>query len=173
MPSLQPSAAARTAVFALSLLAGSLGLYWIAKAFVIDGHVRFGNPVDTAAAEAPHPLVIRAEITRVSQGELVRPGQTCDLLVQHAPRKDGRSECNAQVTCGARLLYGGPQRGYFPCQVTDGLRTDVIGLDASTSRTDQDPAFKLDTRLGVLSIWDDETGPLGAYKVDADVLSLR
>jgi hypothetical protein len=167
------SISARLLVLVLSGLLGAIGLFWIGKSFYVDGRFRLGNPVEAPAEAAPAPFAVRAEITRVSQGELVRPGQTCDFLVQRTVHKDGSYECNAQVMCGARLLYGGPGRGYFPCRITEGLRKDVVGIDPSTSRTDQDPALKIDTRLGVLSMWDDESGALGAYRVEADILSFQ
>jgi hypothetical protein len=179
MPNLCMSERPRTpqaqqrAVHAASAVLFAVGLFWISKAFVVDGKFRFGNPVAESGPEALSPIAVRAEVTRVSDGQVVRPGQRCDFLVQQKLRQDGSYECNAQVMCGSKLLFGGPERGYFPCRITEGLRRDVVGLDPSTSRRDSDPAFKIDTHLGVLSLWDDETGELGAFRLEAEILSVN
>jgi hypothetical protein len=179
MPNLSMSDRPRTsqadqrAVHALSAVLMAVGLFWIGKSFVVDGKFRFGNPVSEPAPDTLTPIAVRAEVTRVSDGQVVRPGQRCDFLVQQKVRHDGSYECNAQVMCGSKLLFGGPERGYFPCRITDGVRRDVVGLDPSTSRRDSDPAFKIDTHLGILSLWDDETGELGAFRLEAEILSVQ
>jgi hypothetical protein len=158
---------------ALSLL----GVYWIARAFVIDGKVRFGNPVGEAmpdfGAGDVEPLEIRAEVTHTKGKSGVSEGDKCEFLVERRARNEGSFYCNAQVLCGGRLLYGGPERGFFACRLFEGASRGVMGSDPSTTGADQDAAIHLDTRSGVLRIWDDARGPLGEFSVEADVLSVQ
>lgn len=167
------SVLARRTVLVGSLVVGLIGLYKIGHSSVVGGKLRFGNPVSglpEATGTLPLPLSVRAEVTRVSGADLARPGDTCDFLVELRQRDQGSAYCNAQITCGGKLLYGGPERGYFPCRFDDGDAREVIGNDPTTTRQDKDPALHLDTRAGVLHLWDDDSGALGAFDVEAEVL---
>jgi hypothetical protein len=167
----------RTVLF-LSAALCVVGLYWIGRAFVVNGKVRFGNPV---ARELPADVVdadydprhVRAEVTHVEGNHVVSPGDKCEFLIERRARDRNSFYCNAQVVCGGRLIYGGPDRGYFTCRLFEEPRRDVVGSDPNTTKDDQDGAIHLDTRAGVLRIWDDARGPLGAFRVEADVLSVQ
>lgn len=169
----------RRIVLWISGLLSLVGMYWIGRAFVVDGQVRFGNPVGGAhalprlSAGAFEPREVRAEITRVEGNPGVSEGDKCTFLVERRARDENSFYCNAQVVCAGKLLYGGPNRGYFPCRLFESPRRDVIGTDPSTTSADQDAALYLDTRAGVMRVWDDARGALGAFKVEADVLSVR
>lgn len=171
-----PSVLARRAVLYGSSVLGLLGLYWIGRSFVVDGRFRFGNPVSTLLAQevrtpvAP-PISVRAEVTRTNKKELVRLGQACEFLVEQRQREQGSYYCNAQVVCGEKLLYGGADRGYFPCRFFEGARRDVVGNDPTTTRQDKDAAMRLDTRAGILHVWDDEAGVHGAFDIEAEIIS--
>lgn len=167
----------RRGVLLLSTALSLVGMYWIARAFVVDGTLRIGNPVaadpEESASSGVAPLQIRAEVT-ASRGETgVSLGDKCEFLVERRARQEGSFYCNAQVSCGGRLLYGGPDRGYFACRFFETPRRGVMGSDPSTTGTDQDGAIHLDTRSGVLRVWDDARGPHGAFSVEADVLSAQ
>lgn len=165
---------ARRTVLVVSLLVAVAGLYKIGHAAVVGGKLRIGNPVSGLSAPSgplPAPVSVRAEVTRASGAELVRAGEICEFLVEQRQREDHSSlYCNAQITCGGKLLYGGPERGYFPCRFDDGDEREVVGNDPTTTKQDKDAALHLDTRAGVLRIWDDETGPHGAFDIEAEVL---
>jgi len=166
----------RRSVLAVSALLMVVGLAWIARSFRIDGKLRFGNPVGPllGAAEQPQqPQQVRAEVTHVQGNPVVRPGDRCEFLIERRVRPNEPLYCNAQVVCGGRLLYGGPDRGYFACKLYDDERRDVVGSDANTTSADQDSAIHLNTREGVMRIWDDEHGPLGQFVVEAEVLSIQ
>jgi hypothetical protein len=170
----ESSLLARRTVLVGSVLLAGLGLYKIGSAAFVGGKLRLGNPVSGLSAPQPAlpaPLAVRAEVTRVSGAELVRLGETCDFLVEQRQREDQSSlYCNAQITCGGKLLYGGPDRGYFACRFDEGDAREVVGGDATTTKQDKDAALHLDTRAGVLHIWDDESGVHGAFDIEAEVL---
>jgi hypothetical protein len=168
----------RRVVLSLSAVVAMVGFYWVGRAFVVDGRLRFGNPTEedllTGAEEGEQqPRQIRAEVTRVQGNQVVSLGDKCEFLVERRMRDKNSFYCNAQVVCGGRMLYGGPDRGYFACRLSEGSRRDVVGSDPNTTASDQDAAIHLDTRSGVLRIWDDARGPLGAFTVEADVLSVQ
>ena len=102
-----------------------------------------------------------------------RLSDKCEFLVRRRTKEDSSFECNAQVLCGDKLLYGGPGRGFFPCTLYEGQRRDVVGTDGATTAQDQDAALILNTRSGVMRIWDDEHGQLGAFRVEAEILSVQ
>jgi hypothetical protein len=151
----------------------------IGRSFVVDGALRLGNPISEGKHdEAPPqlvapPLTVRAEVTRVAGNGIVRPGESCHFLIEQRQRDARSFYCNAQVMCGGKLLYGGPERGFFPCRFYEGERRDVVGADPSTTREDKDSGFTIDTRSGVLRVWDDASGPHGAFDVEAEVLSAQ
>ena len=169
---------ARRVVLGVSALLCTMGLMRIGRSFVVDGHVRLGNPIrgegrEENALQGSAPLTVRAEVTRVGGAPVVQLGETCHFLVEQRQRDARSFYCNAQVMCGGKLLYGGPERGFFPCRFYEGERRDVVGTDPSTTREDKDGALSLDTRSGVLRLWDDLSGPNGAFEIEAEVLSVH
>jgi hypothetical protein len=166
----------RRLVLVVSVGLGLVGLYWIVRGFYVDGRWRFGNPIGTEVDPAPadpNPRVVRAEVVRVEGESGVRITDKCEFLVRRRTKEDQTFECNAQVLCGDKLLYGGPMRGYFPCTLYEGERRDVVGSDGATTSQDQDAALHLNTKSGVMRIWDDEHGELGKFRVEAEILSVR
>ena len=92
----------RRVVLALSALLGALGLFWIGRAFSVNGKLRFGNPTELSplASETPdpQPRQIRAEVTRVSGNPVVRAGDKCDFLVERRLRERDLFSCSeAQI----------------------------------------------------------------------------
>lgn len=177
MASIRPAIIARRIVLGLSALVGLLGLLGIGNAFLVNGKLRFGNPISGERKEQPvlgtPPLSVKAEVTRATGESGVRPGQACDLFVERRPRAGNDFECSAQVVCGGKLLYGGRGRGYFPCRFYEGDRRDVVGGEAETTRSDRDGALRIDTKQGVLRVWDDDTGHAGEFDIEAEVLSAQ
>ena len=167
----------RRVVLTGSAILAATGLFWIGRSFSIDGKLRLGNPTDwspiASDAPDPQPRQIRAEVTRVSGNPVVRAGDRCDFLVERRLRAHDEYYCNAQVVCGGRLLFGGPDRGYFPCKLYEDGRRDVVGGDPSTTAADQDAALLLNTHEGVMRIWDDAHGSLGEFSVEAEILSTQ
>jgi hypothetical protein len=174
MAASETSLLARRTLLVASLLLAGFGLYRIGQAAVVGGKLRIGNPVSPLPEPLgvmPAPLAVRAEVTRVRGADLVRLGEICDFLVEQRPRDDQHSlYCNAQIICGGKLLYGGPDRGYFACRFGDNDEREVVGNDPTTTKQDKDAALHIDTRAGLLHIWDDETGVLGAFDLEAEVL---
>lgn len=176
-----PGLLARRSVLAGSAALGLVGLYWIGHSFRVDGKLRFGNPVSPAIASeglalAAAPLSVRAEVTRSSNVNLIRQGDSCEFLVEQRQRDAQSYYCNAQVMCAGKLLYGGPDRGYFSCRFYDGEQgehRDVVGNDPTTTSEDKDAALHLDTRAGVVRVWDDGSGANGQFEVEAEVLSAQ
>jgi hypothetical protein len=165
-------------VLTASVLLLGVGLYWISRSFVVEGQLRFGNPVEAgpmlgAETSDPQPRQVRAEVTRVTGNAVVREGDKCEFLVERRLRDQDSFYCNAQVVCGGRLLYGGPDRGFFACKLSEQERRDVVGSDPNTTGADRDGAIHLNTIEGVMRIWDDEQGPLGAFAVEAEILSVH
>jgi hypothetical protein len=70
-------------------------------------------------------------------------------------------------------LYGGPERGFFACRFYQGERREVVGTDPSTTAEDKDSGLNLDTRTGVLRVWDDASGANGAFDMEAEVISAQ
>ncbi|HEX5659613.1 MAG TPA: hypothetical protein VFX59_20595 [Polyangiales bacterium] len=166
----------RRGVLALSAIAALVGLFWIGRSFSVGGKLRFGNPPQAGASELPDasPRQLRAEVTRVQGAAVARPGDKCEFLVERRRREPDSYWCNAQVVCGGRLLYGGPDRGYFPCKLyDDGEQRDVIGSDPHTTASDKDAAIAINSRESVMRIWDDDRGVLGEFVVEAEILSIQ
>lgn len=171
-----PGSTVRRLVLAVSSVLGGVGLYWLARGFVVDGRLRAGNPVATAPrtlqmGEARSILRVRVEVVRVVEGRVVRVGDKCDCLIEHS--RDRAPNCHAQVVCGGKLLYGDADSGYFPCLFSDREPLGVEGEDPTTSATDRDAAFYIDTRAGVMRLWDDASGELGAFSLEGEVLSVH
>lgn len=112
---------------------------------------------------------VRATVTEVSGLSDVAVGASCSADVTRSDRDDGTFWCNAQITCGARLVYGGPDAGYFPCVLYEGARRDVVGSDPSTSAEDQDAAMSMNTVGGTFEVHDDDSGRNGAMRLVARV----
>jgi hypothetical protein len=166
----------RRAVLALSAVLAAVGLFWIGRSFSVGGKLRFGNPPPAGASELMDtiPRQVRAEVTRVQGAVVARQGDKCEFLIERRRREPDSFWCNAQVVCGGRLLYGGPDRGYFPCRLYDeGDQPDVIGSDPHTTASDKDAAIAINTREGVMRIWDDAHGVLGEFVVEAEILSIQ
>lgn len=181
-----PSAPPQTSILRrLVLLASAgllaVGLYRIGKGFFVQGTLRFGNPVsavrpsdDMPEGDDPEPRRVRAEVTRVRGNQLARPYDHCEFLVRRRALQGGAYECRADVVCGGKVVYGGsPERGFFACKLYEEPRRDVVGTDPSTTQDDRDPALFLDTRAGVLRVWDDARGKEGAFEIEADVIDVE
>lgn len=128
-------------------------------------------PSAIGAAAEPDARVVRATVTSASGLADVTTGTVCTVEVRQSD--DPELPCRAQIDCGPRHLYGGESLGFFACTLTvGGARPDVQGADTLTTRQDTDPAMSLDTIAGTLSMRDDETGPLGAFTLTANVESV-
>jgi hypothetical protein len=171
----------QTTVLIVSGILGAIGALWIADAMYLDGELRVGNPVGASEFERGEPpRRVRAEVVRSTGESGVRVGAICEFLVQRVPLPNPdetsgkqRYYCNAQVSCGGTLVYGGPDRGFFPCVLHVGTQRHVVGADASTTRDDHDAAMKLDTPAGLLKVWDDRFGTLGEFEIVADVIQVE
>lgn len=117
--------------------------------------------------------MVRATVTAVEGSIGVDVGAECGFAVDRRDRSDGTFWCNAQIVCGGRLLYGGPEAGYFPCTLFEQPRRDVVGSDPQTHEDDRDAAMSIDTTTGALEIWDDASGELGRFRVRARVDSVE
>jgi len=116
-------------------------------------------------------IVARVQ-TVVGNPGRVTAGSTCDFRVTRHDRPDGTFWCNAQVSCGGTLLYGGPGAGFFDCTLYEQPQRHVVGEDPNTSATDRDAAMRLDTLRAELEVRDDASGRLGAFTVRAQVTSV-
>lgn len=171
----------RRVVLVMSAALLAVGLYRIGKGFYVNGSLRFGNPVtspgstgfDDMGAADPQPRRVRAEVTRVRGHQSVRVSDRCEFLVERRPLEKGAFYCNAQVLCGGKLVYGGPDRGFFACKLYSEPRRDVVGADNSTTGVDHDAGFSLDTRAGIMRVWDDARGREGAFEIEADVIDVE
>jgi hypothetical protein len=114
------------------------------------------------------PRLVRATITESSAAAVVPVGALCEFDVERTDNPDGSFACRAQVVCGGRLLFGGPEAGYFPCTLYEGPPRHVVGSDPNTTGTDGDAAMRLDTH-GTLEVWDDASGANGELRVAARV----
>jgi hypothetical protein len=103
----------------------------------------------------------------------LRAGTTCLFDVTRSDRPDGTFWCNAQVSCGGQLLYGGPGAGFFECTLYEQPERHVVGDDPDTTSADSDAAMHLDTLRNQLTVRDDASGRLGAFSVRARVTAVR
>lgn len=176
----------------LILLGGAGAAFWLLTARVAPGPMVSSPPTTgpqppVVPPQAPvlpsppppmppsvePPRIVRATVTAVEGSVGVDIGATCGFSVERRDRPDGTFWCNAQIVCGGRLLYGGPDAGYFPCTLHQQPRRDVEGSDPQTRSQDTDGAMSIDTRSGSLEIWDDETSALGRFRVVAQVESVE
>jgi hypothetical protein len=118
------------------------------------------------------PREVQAEVTAVTGSAPVAVGTQCRFVVDGRDRSEGGYWCNAQIVCDGRLLYGGPQAGFFPCDLSDPSR-HVSGGDAMTTSEDTDASMQIDTARGSLTIRDDANGSYGAYSLTAQIHSVR
>jgi len=159
----------------------AVGLFRIGKGCLVHGTLRFGNPVttgqipdDDAGGGSPEPRRVRADVTRVRGNQLARPADRCEFLVKRRMLDRGAYECSADIVCGGKVVFGGgPERGFFACKLYEEPRRDIVGSDPSTSADDRDPAVFLDTRAGILRVWDDARGKHGAFEIEADVIDVE
>ena len=121
----------------------------------------------------PQPWHIQARVTEVEGLSNVRIGSTCEFNVARIDRPDRTFWCNAQITCAGQLLYGGQNAGYFDCTLYDSPERHVVGEDPMSSRQDRDAAMRLNTLANELTIHDDQSGPLGRYRVRATITETR
>ena len=118
--------------------------------------------------------MVTATVTSVTGTSPVPVGATCGFTVErHARPEPPGFWCRAQISCGGMLLYGGASAGYFPCELSEQPRRDVVGEDDMMTGSDTDAAMRLDTRMGMLTIRDDATGPHGQYTLEARVTDVR
>lgn len=121
-----------------------------------------------------NPRMVTATVTSVTGSSPVAIGATCGFNVERHTQPDPPGFwCRAQIICGGQLLYGGANAGFFPCQLFEQPRRDVVGEDAMMTSSDTDAAMRLDTRAGTLSIRDDNTGPHGQYTLEARINTVR
>lgn len=118
------------------------------------------------------PRLVRATVTSVEGSAGITVGASCEFNVERRDQADGSFACNAQIVCGGRLLYGGPEAGYFPCTLYQGPPRHVVGSDLNTTSADNDGAMSLDTH-DALEIWDDASGPNGEFRIRAHVDSVE
>jgi len=130
------------------------------------------NAPPPAGADA-NSRTVNVSVTEVTGLSTVQVGTTCSFPVSRVTRPDGTFWCNAQIRCGAELLYGGGQAGYFDCTLYEQPQRHVFGEDRNTTRSDRDAAMRLDTLREELEVRDDATGRLGAFTVRARVTSVR
>lgn len=116
---------------------------------------------------------VSAIVEQVSGVPGLRHGSTCLFDVTRVDRDDGTFWCNAQVSCGGQLLYGGVDAGFFECTLYEQPERHVVGDDPDTTSADRDAAMHLDTLRSQLTVRDDASGRLGAFSVRARVTSIR
>lgn len=119
------------------------------------------------------PRLVEAQITQTAGAAPVAVGAACRFNVEGRIRDDGTYWCNAQVTCGGLLLYGGPSAGYFMCELRGPPTRHVIGADAQTSSMDSDSSMEINTETRELRVRDDPTGNFGAYHIVANITRVR
>jgi hypothetical protein len=106
---------------------------------------------------------VTATVRAVTGQAPVAAGAACAFRVSRRPPEQGVEWCQTQIVCGGVTLYGSESRGYFRCAFTDAPPA-VSGGDDQTSASDRDPAMRMDTRAGTLSVWDQT--PRVTYRVD-------
>ena len=143
---------------------------------VVSVPYRFAEGHDEGDADPWRVLAalrVRATVRRVQGRSPVRVGAPCDFEVLRVRRADGGSWCRALVACGERLLYGGPDAGYFDCELGGVARPFVRGADPWTTSEDGDAAMGLDTPEGTLQVRDDASGAFGRFSLRAHVDRVR
>lgn len=131
------------------------------------------NPVADPTGADLGPRQIEATVTSSEGAAPVAVGSSCSFEVLTQPAQGGGYMCNAQIYCAGRLLYGGPNAGYFPCTVFGPPNRGVVGRDAQTTANDGDSSMEMDTSQHLLMVGDDPTGTFGAYSVVARIDRVR
>ncbi len=141
------------------------------------GQALGGSPGAGASPSASAPVgppipdrTVQATVTEATGSAADLRDTRCNFIVsaERSQRWASGIQCRAQVVCGGRLLFGGPEAGYFECTVTEQPR-GVHGEDAGTTSANRDAALLLDSASSTLRVWDDATGPLGEYVVNARI----
>jgi hypothetical protein len=128
---------------------------------------------DTEVQSRQSGLQIRANVTAVQGQAPVTPGTECAFIVERHPHPNLGYWCRAHIVCGASLLYGGGQAGYFSCHLEAQGGVSVVGEDRQTSAMDTDAAMAIDTGRRLLQIQDDAAGRFGAFSVVAEITSVQ
>ncbi len=133
-------------------------------------------PMPLVIVPTPRPAAsmrtIVATVERVGGTIPVSPGDSCSFTVEVRDSTSAMGYwCHTIATCNGTNLYGGVDNGYFPCAVYD-TPPGVVGEDAETTTADSDGSFQLDTRSGTLIVRDDMAGPMGAFRVEARVMTV-
>lgn len=168
--------------FLLSVLCIVPPVLWLAKPETVEPSLEVlpapSEPSDPSLlpprppdVRRPHRVTARIEEVRGVPG--LRRGATCSFDVTRHPRPDGTFWCNAQVTCGGQLVYGGTGAGYFECTLYDQPERHVVGEDPGTTSEDGDAAMRLDTLREELTVRDDARGRLGELTLRARVTRVR
>lgn len=104
-------------------------------------------------------------------GAGIGPGTTCDLPITVETTQDGTQLCHVVMTCAGQVLYGDASQGFFPCQFSTSPPR-VVGQDVSTTMSDQDAAFSIDTDQRTLNVADDFLGRAGMYTLTATLTTV-
>ncbi len=136
-----------------------------------------GGPIAPPVGQDPPghsglPLVVSATVTSVSGRPVVEVGADCGFVVERHERSEG-FWCRAQVVCGGKLLYGGPNAGYFDCEIEVHPEPRVVGGEDLTTREDSDAAMRINSASGVLTLTDDVSGTHGVYRIEARISSIE
>jgi len=121
----------------------------------------------------PVTRTVEFEVVSVTGAALLPVGARCRFPVDRLPRSDGSYNCQARIECGGQLLYGGVENGFFECTMPDEPAGRLLGEDYSTSTSDTDAAFMVDSDSQTLTIRDDDQGPHGAYSIEGLVLVVQ
>jgi hypothetical protein len=145
-----------------------------------------GGPAIEAPGPAPLPLVIVpaprpttnqrtivATVERVGGAIPVSVGDSCTFTVEVRDAQNPMGYwCHTMATCNGTTLYGSTENGFFTCAVYDNP-PGVVGEDGETTGSgDTDGSFQLDTRSGTLIIRDDAASALGAFRIEARVMTV-
>jgi hypothetical protein len=162
----------------------------LARLLAFDGDTEAARPLfQTGCEEDPgnSPAGLCADLRDVFAGGLLRwefqlteakgaelsVGDRCTAWVlRHVAPNEGpwirdEAECEAQLTCGTRILYG-DGGSVCPCSFESG---QLRAGETMTTGTDGDPAFSVDTKAQTLTLRDDESGELGAFELRAQITS--
>lgn len=160
----------------------------LARLLAFDGDTKAARPLfETGCEEDPRnsPAGLCADLRDVFAGGLLRwefelaeakgaelkAGDECTAWVlRHVAPNEGpwirsKDECEAQLTCGTRILYG-DGGSVCPCSFEDG---QLRAGESMTTGTDGDPAFNVDTKAKTISLRDDDSGALGAFELRAQI----
>ena len=135
-------------------------------------------PLPLVIVPTPRPAAnmrtIVATVERVGGVVPVSVGDSCSFTieVQDTTNTAMGYWCHVNATCNGTTLYGGTTQGYFTCSVYDDP-PGVVGEDSEmTGSGDGDGSFQLDIRAGTLIIRDDVAGAMGAFRVEARVMTV-